>query len=263
MTKKLFSVLAITALLFVQSQNARADFVPDLTGGNSYDTGGKAGFVNFLTYDNSGGGNWITALGLAPGDVTSVDETLTGSETNVFFYQVLRNDGKLGSFDSTQSFEIPAGFNDWVKSGLLQGKVFNDAEGAVVGGSGNNNEFNGPVSTNTAFTAGSTTSAAVWGINPSTDRGQANWNLNTFLGSSVSDIFILVSDATFLSPTVPTSTGFDQIAFANTIGDAIAAVPVPNPEPGSLALLAGGMFGLGFVRRRRTSRAPRGLPTGK
>src|SRR4051812_10335944 len=91
----LLGAAILTLLLGPLALDARAAFIAGYSGNTLMgDVPATDGVVSFAVYDNTGGGNWITTLGLG----TAIKPVLaafglltppTGTELFVYFYQVV------------------------------------------------------------------------------------------------------------------------------------------------------------------------------
>jgi len=110
----------MVGLLSMGAVQTKAAFVSGFTGSKVADDGSFfTGAVNYATYENPDGANWINDLGL--GGIATTAPSLsgfTGTEGSVFFYQVTRDDARgNSSFNDLPSIQLPAGNNRWIGVG--------------------------------------------------------------------------------------------------------------------------------------------------
>lgn len=256
------AVLAVATAVTPVYAGFLSDFV-----GNSTFSATETGFVNFAVYDNDGG-NWITDLGLSSVDTNiegfaGTNPAPTGKERNVFFFQVVRTDGTA---QGDASIDLPFGSDPWTSMGFLTGTVFEYTSGAttyeVKADADAAESFAQSLPDGTTAvgfnTSGNTT------VDPKTDDGgldvgggQAQVAFSSSLRGSVSSldtssVFFFTSHSQPLVVTLSTNSELGG-------GATGFAVPVSNPEPGSLVLLGLGMMGggAGFLwKRRKTKSSP-------
>lgn len=138
--------LAVAGLVIAgMSLPARADFLSDYTGHAVFGLGDPRGdgHVSFAVYENLGGGNWISALGLDTAG--TVQQLKTGypvidNAPYVYFYQIVNTDPLPDSgSDRPLTGMIVRGAGSATSMGYLNGVVFNDVgiqDGNVVDGGG-------------------------------------------------------------------------------------------------------------------------------
>ena len=274
MRKALVSALVVLVMGVISASEARAAFINSFVGNSGVDSGGSFnGWVSFAVYENTGGSNWLTDLGV---DVAPVSgSTLTGSEPLVYFYEIVR--------DSTAAdvivFNVPTGKAAWTGIGALEesgastdGVVFNDATGGgpavAVTATGANNQI-GPnpgaggtdltgILDTTPFVGNSAAvipdSVSVAGFAGNFVFDYTAVPFNSFGPSEHSTVIALATvDVSAEISTLPDG-GLSGIGTSSDV-----AVPVANPEPTSLALLSlvlvGGASGSWWRRRRSKGEA--------
>lgn len=271
-TKKHVAFLSVVLLASGIAVPANAMFVDALVGNSAFLPGSFGGWVNFAVYDNPTGANWVTDLG-APVAVGLPGSSFTGFERNVFFYQIVR-DGSGPAEDMT-ALTIPPGSDPWTGGGALAGAVFDDGAPVLAGGP---NPTIGPPAAApglsnttgsldaTPFLPDGMTNAPVA---MSVPAGAFAWIPFTFGEDEHSPVLFLTSDSQPLDVNgvnpatgLPNGTNFTMATTAGfpTAAGPLVNVPVSNPEPGSMVLVAVGLVGAGAVGRwqkRRKDKAKR------
>jgi hypothetical protein len=249
---KKVAVLAVVGIfiLMLSPSRASADFIPAFTGYSRMDDfPTSTGVVNFAVYDNSGGGNWATTLGV-PATAVAGGGAIDTAASFVYFYQVV-NQGAA----SLSAFYVSSGTSPYTSAGYLSATVFTDADGAV-----------GPVA-NQYLGA----NPAVAPSEPDESDMVPNQSGVAAPGFAGGDVVAVAPSAAstggapdgfakffFTPPNVLPAVGYTTVLFltsnsqplyaeANirdgTISD--GAVPVQAPEPSALMLSLVGIMGLG------------------
>lgn len=268
--------LSLVALSAVLCSQANAQFMPGFTGWTEFaDAGSSAGgVVDFAVYDNSGGGNWVTQLGLTS-DLAGVADANGGSTVDstasyVFFYEVVNTAPATGN-GSIGNFNVNSFSNPYSSGGWLNNYVFNDT--AVTnthpyigtqptGTPPDNQQYYYPsvsgqsLDSTTPFTNSGVTTTAPAGIGSL--GGTQGGGAATFQWLSFGGFHLLTaghySPVLFLtSDTRPTYSG-GSLSATSGLNPSDGNIPTQAPESATLLMWGAGVLGLTFmIRRRRKS----------
>ncbi len=246
---------------------SEAAFVSGFVGnsGLSATPGSADGWVNFAVYDNSGGLDWRSELGVTVSNLPS-GQAVTGYERAVFFYQVVR-DG-LGDARLTEFAVASAGPVAWNGIGFLDGWVFRDSLNVAVGPSGNQTlgteaaPFGSPGDVRTdgqlsappsSFVTQAGAASLLDGAITSPTTAFFQWSfVNAIQANQFSSVLVLTSES---DPNLLTW-GTAGTVVGGATGPQ-TTVPTTSPEPGSLVLLGLAMVvgGAGYGWKRRKQKA--------
>ncbi|MDA9858386.1 PEP-CTERM sorting domain-containing protein [Rubripirellula sp.] len=253
------TLIAILLVLF--SSTSEAAFLEYLSGSNSFTgSAGRAGTIYFAVYDNPEGSDWRSLSGLngAGNNPDSVwGEAFTGKERSVFFFQYVRTDGTGAP---TSEIFLPQGLDPYVKAGVYTRTVFdfgtNLQPNTLAGTSSNGTVPADELGVPDGFV---NSNNAIESTFASTAGGDATFFYgNNLDGTDTTSIMVLASYNDIQAyPRTPFDVYSWDLAYKSTsIDGGSVFVPVPNPEPGSLALLALGFVGVSAVHRRKRCRRP-------
>jgi len=137
--------LAIVAAVLVAPATGRADWMTEFSGNSQVNAPQQAadGVINFAVYKNTTG-DWLSALGVtatqlgAPGD-PSVKGAIDTKATYVYMYQIVNT--KITDSDvpanALVALNVAVDKANVTGYGSLNGKVFKESDGALVGGGTN------------------------------------------------------------------------------------------------------------------------------
>lgn len=272
--------LALIAGWAVLCGQANAQFMPGFTGWTEFaDAGSSAGgVVDFAVYANTGGGNWVSQLGLTS-DLAGVADASGGSTVDstasyVFFYEVVNTAPAAGN-GSIANFNINSYSNPYSSGGWLNNYVFNDA--AVtnthpyigtqpVGTPPDNQQYYYPsvsgqsLDSTTPFTNSGVSTTAPTGVaslGGAGNGGSATFQWTTFFGNHLLTASHY-SPVLFLTSNTAPSYAPGSLSGTTGLNASDGNIPTQAPESATLLMWGAGALGLTFMIRRRRKQVARG-----
>ncbi|HEX6960765.1 MAG TPA: hypothetical protein VF175_02780, partial [Lacipirellula sp.] len=250
------------ALLSGMGQHASAGFLSNYSGNSQFQFDGAAtsdGIVNFAVYHNPGGGDWTDDFGLPAGTIQqlfepsgsgqSVGNGLDTTAEYVYFYQIVNTDPNTSDESELKSLELflPGTTSMITSAGYLDDYVFDD--GGPTGPTGN-----ARLGTFTDTTAADDVPGDA---TPSESGAVPSGSGFVAHGSAVEpdnadEIGSSTIEFNFTAQVPIPPGGFSSVFFLTSFGAPIyhpelledgdnthADIPIPNPEPSSVAMTLG------------------------